>query len=132
MKKNREIVFKKFEGLCAYSGTPLKEDWQIDHLEPVVRDFKNGNFTYKKNDRLENLMPCQKIINHYKHSMSLEKFRSWILGGLHERLKKMPKNPKSDKTIRRKIYLNEIANYFNIDENTPFCGKFYFETLDNE
>lgn len=132
MKIDREIVFNKFGGLCAYSGTPLKEDWQIDHLEPVVRDFKTGNFIYKENNCIENLMPCQRLINHYKHSMSLEKFRNWILASLHERLKKLPKNPKSEKLIRKKEYLTQIANYFGIDTENPFCGKFYFETLKNE
>lgn len=28
----REKVFNKFGGLCAYTGQPLGDDWQIDHV----------------------------------------------------------------------------------------------------
>lgn len=32
----RERIYNKFGGLCAYSGTPLEDDWQIDHICPVI------------------------------------------------------------------------------------------------
>ena len=28
----RERIFKKYDGLCAYTGKPLEKDWQIDHV----------------------------------------------------------------------------------------------------
>ena len=125
----REKVYKKFNGKCAYSGTPLRDDWQIDHLIPK-HDFKDK--ALKGADDIENLVPTQKIINHYKRGESLEVFREWKLGKLHERLKKLPKNPKSPKSIKHKEYLLEVANYFGITEDKPFSGKFYFETLNNK
>ncbi|MFA5300279.1 MAG: hypothetical protein WC389_18990 [Lutibacter sp.] len=85
--------------------------------------------TLKKNDNIDNMVPIQKIINHYKHSISLSEFRTWLLGGLHIRLKKLPKNPRTEKSRKRKEYLLKIASYFGITENNPFSGKFYFETL---
>lgn len=34
----REKVYSKFDGKCAYSGTPLESDWQIDHMESKKSD----------------------------------------------------------------------------------------------
>jgi 5-methylcytosine-specific restriction endonuclease McrA len=123
----REKIFNKFNGLCAYSGTPLEPDWQIEHIMPVVRN--GGTMIKKENDSIENMVPVQKIINHYKHSMDLDKFRTWLLGGLHERLKKLPKNPRTEKGKKRKEYLLKVAEYFYITEDKPFDGKFYFERI---
>lgn len=130
-KKNREIIKNKFNGKCAYSGTDLLDDWQVDHIEPVIRNWWDGTQLHPDNHNLDNLFPCQKIINHYKGSLSLERFRSWYLGGLHERLKKLPKNPKTEKSLKKKNYLLTIAQYFDITEEKPFSGIFYFETLKN-
>lgn len=41
-KKQREKVRMKYGGLCAYSGTPLKDDWQVDHVVPIVRNWWDG------------------------------------------------------------------------------------------
>ncbi len=122
-KKKRLEVYKKFNGLCAYSGTPLKDDWQVEHVLPKSR---GGT------DELQNLMPVQKIINHYKNSLNLEEFRELWLGGLHRRLKKLPKNPRTERSKKRKAYLLEVAELFNIAPDKPFSGVFYFEELKNE
>ena len=120
----REKVYKKFKGKCAYSGTPLKDDWQIDHIIPKIFFEVSGQ---KGVNDLTNLVPTQKIINHYKRGESLEEFRNWKLGKLNERLKKLPKNPKSPKSIKRKKYLLEVAEMFNITEDKPFNGVFYMD-----
>jgi len=125
--KKRELIKLKFDGLCAYSGTPLEDDWQVDHVVPKLR-YELGLAEGHVND-LENLVPVQKIINHYKRSLSLEDFRTWYLGGLHERLGKLPKNPKAERSIKRKEYLLKVADYFQITTNDEFSGVFYFETL---
>jgi len=44
-KKNREIIKNKFGGKCAYTGTELKEDWQVDHIKPRIR-FEIGRYPY--------------------------------------------------------------------------------------
>jgi hypothetical protein len=118
----------KYGGRCAYSGTILEDDWQVDHLEPILRDCGIKNH---RANRIENLMPTQKLINHYKNTLPLESFRTWYLGGLHKRLKKLPKNPRTEKGKRHKAYMLKIANYFGITEDKPFSGKFYFETLND-
>lgn len=121
----------KFNGKCAYSGTELEPDWQIEHIKPVIRNWFDGTMVFKNDDCLDNMIPVQKIINHYKHSLDLNEFRTWLLGGLHIRLSKLPKNPKTEKSKKRKEYLLKVAGYFNISENKPFSGKFYFETINN-
>ena len=128
-KKNRELIRLKYNGKCAYSGTDLEPDWQVDHIKPVVRNWFDGTMIFKEDDCLENMVPVQKIINHYKHSLELNEFRTWLLGGLHERLKKLPKNPRTEKGQKRKNYLLKVAGYFGITKNKPFSGTFYFETL---
>ena len=128
-KKNREIIRQKFAGKCAYTGTLLRADWQVDHIEPLIRNWWNNTARNEKAHSINNMYPVQKIVNHYKGSLDLETFRTWYLGGLHERLKKLPKNPKAEKTIKRKAYLLEVAQLFDISEDKPFSGTFYFETL---
>jgi hypothetical protein len=86
---------------------------------------------FPKSDTEVNLYPCQKIINHYKGSSSLEELRTWLLGGLHTRLKKIPKNPKTEKSARKKEYILKVASYFGITPDKPFTGILYFETLNN-
>ena len=40
----REKVYNKFNGKCAYTGTPLESDWQIDHMESM---YINSYYAYK-------------------------------------------------------------------------------------
>lgn len=128
-KKNKEIIKQKFGGKCAYTGTELKDDWQVDHVEPLIRKRWDNTAMNEKAHNIENMFPVQKIVNHYKGSLDLETFRTWYLGGLHERLKKLPKNPKVEKSIKHKAYLLEVAQLFGIEIDKPFSGTFYFETL---
>lgn len=128
-KKDREFIKQKFGGKCAYSGTELEPDWQVDHIIPVVRDWWTNTAMFEDAHNLDNMVPVQKLINHYKGSLRLEEFRTWLLGGLHLRLKKVPKNPRTEKGAKKKAYILKVASYFGITEETPFSGKFYFETL---
>jgi len=136
-KNLRLRVYNKYGGRCAYSGTVLKDDWQVDHYYPVrycesvlpsvlpkiaEKEITDPNVFH-------NLMPAQRIINHYKRALLPDEFRTWYLGGLHERLQKLPKNPRVKKSIRHKAYLLEVAAYFNITPQQPFSGVFYFERL---
>ena len=123
----REKVKIKYGGKCAYSGTLLEDDWQVDHLIPKIQ-FKQMLVEGNPND-IKNLVPAQGVINHYKRGLSLDEFRNWYLGGLHKRLKKLPKHPRTEKSIKHKKYMLKVANYFDITEDKPFNKVFYFETL---
>jgi hypothetical protein len=129
-KKNRELIRLKFNGKCAYTGTDLEDDWQVDHIEPIIRDSRKlGEMFFPQYHCLDNMFPTHRIINNYKRNLSLETFRSWYLGELNLRLKKLPKNPTVKSRIKHKENLLKIAELFGITADKPFSGKFYFETL---
>jgi 5-methylcytosine-specific restriction endonuclease McrA len=39
-KKDRQIIFDKFNGHCAYCGEPLVKGWHVDELMPCERKYK--------------------------------------------------------------------------------------------
>ena len=131
-KKLRAQIFEKYGGLCCYTGTPLEPDWQIDHL--ISRKFYKrwGHFMDTEVDDISNMVPCQRIINHYKRGLHLEEFRTDRMATLHKRLAKLPKNPRYMDGQRRKDYLLKVAELFGITKDKPFGGKFYFETLEDK
>ena len=110
-KKNREIIKQKFGGLCAYSGTKLESDWQVDHIKPLIRNWWTNTAMCEENHNFDNMIPAQKLINHYKSSLDLEAFRTWFLGRLHDRLKKLPKNPRTEKSKKRIKYMLKKTAY---------------------
>lgn len=125
-KKQRQEIFNKFGGLCAYTGKPLGDDWQVDHVNPAAY-FRWGINRGDMNST-DNLVPCLRRINHYKRCRDLEDWRRFI-GNLHERLKKLPKNTRVQKREKTKQYLLSVAEAFGITIDKPFAGKFYFETI---
>jgi len=120
----RERIKQKYNGKCAYSGTELEWDWQIDHIKPVIRDSFCKVPLFKDADTEANCVPCQKAINQYKHAYELETFRG-LLMTLHKRIKPTPRTPER---IARKKRLMKVAGYFGITAEKPFDGIFYFET----
>lgn len=122
-KSDREKIFNKYGGLCAHSGTSLESDWQVDHIQSKRECY----FLMKDPNTFDNMVPCQKIINHYKRSLTLEQFINLWLGKLHTRLAKMPKNPRVERSKKRINYILKVASYFGITKDTPFSGIFYFE-----
>lgn len=127
-RKIRQEVYDKFGGLCAYTGKPLGEDWQVDHIKPRAHWYwKQNSHTDDVND-FENLLPAIKIINHYKRDHNLESFRLSMID-FHKRLAKLPKKTMRPATVRRIAYMNKVAELFGITTDRPFTGKFYFEIL---
>jgi 5-methylcytosine-specific restriction endonuclease McrA len=97
-KANRQAIFDKYGGRCAYCGIELVKGWHVDELEPIRRKNKlvggyrdeNGDWVERRfvpngcmhPDRLhlDNQMPACASCNINKHSGSLEEFRSMITG----------------------------------------------------
>ncbi len=131
-KKDREAIKNKFGGRCAYSGTVLGDDWQVDHIEPLIRCSFTKVALFPDAHTLENMVPCQREINNYKVATSLKAFRNWLLGELHLRLKKLPKNPITEKSKKHKENLLRIADLFGITPEKPFDRIFYFEKHENQ
>lgn len=127
MKKQLRIdVHGLYNGRCAYTGQPLGDNWQVDHITPVFR-YRMG---IEQGDphAMENLLPALWIVNHYKRGKdNLEEFRQYMLK-FHIRLAKVPKNPKAGRRVKYKAYMWRVANAFGITPDKPFCGRFWFET----
>lgn len=138
--KKKDVVYNKFNGLCAYSGKPLTHDWQVDHMKSKIKhefnsrincsDINELNARMKSVNHIDNLMPALRMVNHYKRGYDLEAFRTFM-STFHLRLSKLPKKTKIESTKKRISYMNKIAEIFDITPDKPFSGIFYFENTLN-
>ena len=126
-KKDRELVFNKFGGKCAYCGCQLEKGWHVDEIEPVRRNRvwnrdkrrweldKNNPMTHPERLHIDNQFPSCPSCNINKHSESLEDFRKAIKGYMK--------------------HLNEISTQYKIAKRyglvyeSDIEVKFYFETI---
>ena len=81
-KKQREAVYSKYNGHCAYCGREIEyKDMQVDHLIPQRRATAKagrGRLPVEEIEPEENYMPSCRSCNHYKRAHSLETFRRYI------------------------------------------------------
>lgn len=117
---NREQVYKKYDGRCAYCGKEIKfKDMQVDHqialsnIKPISRDVF-GKYIYPDKNDLSNLMPACRRCNHYKRACTLENYRN-LIKTVHERI--------HDK------YIVRVAEDYGIVQYKKWDGKFYFEKI---
>ena len=84
MKIDRQKVYEKYNGHCAYCGRKIEyNDLQVDHF--VAKRVCNESGS----DDFSNLMPACRMCNHYKRAADIETFRNDLLGGLIKRLTKI-------------------------------------------
>lgn len=103
-KSDRQIVFQKYGGRCAYCGKAIYiEDMQVDHILPVRLGGK---------DEIANYNPACRRCNHYKRANSLAGFRA-LMRGLRKRVED--------------IYIVKVAIDYKIISIKDFDGRFYFE-----
>lgn len=127
-KIDRQAVWDKFQGRCAYTGKPLGDDWQVDHACPKTNYIWHQPWNTECVDDIKNLLPAIKIVNHYKRGHNIESFRLSMMN-FHLRLRKLPKKTMVKKTEKRIRYMRTVAELFDITPDRPFSGKFYFETV---
>lgn len=66
-KSERQQIYAMFDGHCAYCGCEITlQQMQADHVEPLELGGK---------DDMTNLFPACRSCNHYKHTLTVEKFR---------------------------------------------------------
>lgn len=123
-KQEREIIFNKYSGKCAYCGDPLPNRWHVDHIDPVIRDIiyvKGKGYTTGKNmlkpelDVLENKNPACPKCNIMKHSSDIEGFRNMILNFV--------------KSLNTYSNQYKFAKKYGLVSENEQKVTFYFETL---
>jgi 5-methylcytosine-specific restriction endonuclease McrA len=126
-KKNREIVFNKYGGKCAYCGDNLKK-MQVDHIIPqknfLEYILKNYDIPYflkhlGKEDvnHIDNLNPSCATCNRAKDTFSLRTFKIELQNQFN-RAKKYSRN------VRFALKFKQIVE-------TPKEIVFYFEKFIN-
>lgn len=114
MKIDRQKVFEKYNGHCAYCGCELTmRNFQVDHIYNK-HDFEyyklNYALAYNEND-MKNLNPaCQKC-NNYKFTWPIEKFRI----ELSLQISRLEKNTQFNRALKfgqLKITESPIVFYF--------------------
>jgi 5-methylcytosine-specific restriction endonuclease McrA len=128
MKQERQIVFNKYEGKCAYCGSDLKKGWHVDHIEPIVRDFNynkskvrfeaTGTCRNPQNENLNNYNPSCASCNIQKNSFTIEQFRNNIKQFV--------------KSLNEYSTQYKFAKRYGLVTETDVDVKFYFETYKNK
>lgn len=84
-KQQREIVFNKYGGRCAYCGCELTlRTMQVDHIKAVYTSSLENDGVETQDDNLENLNPSCRQCNFYKGTLDIEQFRKKIMTTLYE------------------------------------------------
>lgn len=121
-KKQREAVYNKYDGHCAYCGVKLQyKDMQVDHLIPQRRATSKagrGRLPIEDIENESNWMCSCRSCNHYKRAHSLETFRRYI--------EEIPMK------LSRDNYIYKVGLRYNLIEEHPRKIKFYFEQIEEE
>ncbi len=134
MKIDRQAIKKMFGGRCAYCGEPLGDEWHVDHVEPVKRQYgdivkqADGSYRYEsaavmsvpERHKVENLFPSCVPCNIHKSASSVEGFRRV----LQEHVSTL------NKSNSYSIYRH--AKRFGLVKETPKTIIFWFEKYNME
>ena len=110
MKIDRQAIYNKYGGRCAYCGIKVKyKDFQVDHINPK---YWNGT-----NDP-ENLNPSCRSCNILKSSYHIEQFRGIVEGLV---------------AVMRRYHSNyRIMERYGIVRQIKSEIKFYYEEVSRE
>jgi 5-methylcytosine-specific restriction endonuclease McrA len=123
-KKDRELIFQKYGGKCAFCGCELQKGWHADHLKPIDRFselVRDENYNVKRvvkigrpeNDVLENMNPACASCNINKHNLTVEGFRNLINGFLN--------------SLNQRSTQYKFAKKYGLIQETDKPVIFYFE-----
>lgn len=126
-KKERQTVYEKYDGKCAYCGCELQKGWHVDHIEPrwhtlseqavkLMEQASNGRTKIKKGKNcIENYNPACPRCNKWKSTYSIEQFREEIAAQI--------------KRLKRDSSQFRMALDYCLIEETAKPVVFYFETV---
>ena len=119
-KIEREQVFNKYGGRCAYCGCELQKGWHVDHIDPHWHNYteekaKKIGLNKGAND-MSNYNPACPRCNKWKDTHTVEGFRKQISLQL-ERLNAYSPNYR-------------MAKDYGLLTEQPKPVIFYFETLE--
>ena len=87
-KKQREQIWQKYGGRCAYCGEPIElKDMQADHIKPIFRGWDDQLKAHLPEGHLgdnsiENFNPACRACNFRKSTSDIEGFREALEHGL--------------------------------------------------
>lgn len=133
-KQERELLYNKYNGRCAYCGDPLKKGWHVDEIEPIKRyteRIPDGKGSFLRNSKgnyklkylmenpeklhIDNQNPSCPSCNIQKNSYTLEQFRENIKNFVN--------------SLNQYSTQYKFAKKYGLIEETGIEVKFYFETL---
>lgn len=117
-RKQRQQIYDKYNGRCAYCGCELPERWHADHKEPIRRNPDGSMLHPERDNILNNYNPSCPSCNIVKNSLSIEHFRELIQGFV--------------KSLNRDSTQYKFAKKYELIEETGIEVKFYFETINKE
>jgi hypothetical protein len=114
MKIDRNKVYAKYDGHCAYCGIGMTfKQMHVDHVRPKI---------FGGTDDFINLNPSCKECNNYKCHWHLEEFREALKDLLGRKINYLFKS-------KTKM---QVAINMGAIEVKEWDGKFYFETIKNK
>ena len=120
MKIDRQKVYDKCDGHCAYCGVEITlKQMQVDHIQPHWHTFTEQEASQAKivkgSHDLDNLNPSCARCNKWKSTYSLESFRNVIETSLVR--------------LERDTPNFRLARDYGLLTETPKRIKFYFEII---
>lgn len=124
-KADRQKIFDKYGGKCAYCGCELKKGWHIDHIESLGRNFRydkekkklvhDGTCNRPHNDNFGNSNPSCASCNITKATLDIEGFRAYIQQTV-------------DSLNHNRYAAYKFAKRYGLIQETVKPVIFYFET----
>lgn len=125
-KSDRQKVFDKYGGRCAYCGCELTKGWHVDEIEPIVRNFTfdgcgktvfDGTCKHPERLHVDNQNPACASCNIMKSSEPLESFRNKIAGFVN--------------SLNQYSTQYKFAKRYGLVQETIKPVVFYFETFNS-
>ena len=111
-KKQRQQVYDKYKGHCAYCGKEIAyEDMQVDHIKP-----KQRGWVYNPNnvgtDEMDNYNPSCRPCNFRKGILTIEQFRAELTSQCEGIIKRSFQVRQSIDYGLLKVEMHPIVFYF--------------------